>query len=194
MPDPELTLPEGVTLAKFRQRVGMLTQDAEVLGEYLEGAASMAGVLTRRVLIAEQGDDDEPVTKTFRVEGHEFLRVPDVRVLDELRLDGVVATADDYELILKPQFVPGPAPQIRLRRRVAVAEIDGKFGWAALPALLSDAIYAHAGRNYNERNALFADSMDHGDGGALYSYFRMLPLRVKGAYNEFRITSDWYGL
>lgn len=193
-------LPTGVTVEGFRSLLDVKNVPEDTLAGYLLGAASMAAALTKRTLVTEQGEADPPITIRRRPAGGRFLRVPDLRELTELKLDGVTVAIDDpdqdvFELITRPTNLPGPAVQIELlTRRPQLVEITGRFGWGALPQFLKDAIYAHAGRNYHERAALYADIVEDASGGAAYSYFRKLPPRVQAAYTQMQVPADTYGL
>lgn len=195
--DP-LALPDGITLEGFRKRVGVERVDqAADLEDYLRGAVSMAGAVTRRELVALQAAGDPPAVLQIRARGSDLVRVPDVRELVAVTADGQPVDVELVELLPTPPTISAPAPRIRLPYGADRVTVTGRFGFGPLPALLVDAIYAHAGRNYREKEALYADSIAIGageGGGALYSYFRQLPPRVKAAYDLFCVTSDWWGL
>jgi hypothetical protein len=194
-----MALPGGVSLEVFRSVVNAQRDDVEdLLTGYLAGAAGFAANFTRRVLVAEQDADDAPVAKPFRVDGGTYLRVPDPRDITTITIDGSLLTAADYVLRHTPFSHTVTATAIaELPAGASVCEITARWGFLTLPEDLVDAVYAHAARNYREREARFADSVDLGageGGGALYSYFRQLPPRVQSTYSLYRVAVDQYGV
>lgn len=133
-------------------------------------------------------DTADPVTKPVLTEGRRRVRVPDVREITTLTIDGVEST--DYTL--QPDGYGRPAPKILLPARGTVKiEITGRFGFLDVPSDVRDAIYTDAIRRYKGRDASYADRVDTPD-GMILSYFRALPATVQASYNDLRVPSDFF--
>jgi hypothetical protein len=73
-------------------------------------------------------------------------------------------------------------------------EVTGRFGFAAIPPLLVEAIYILAARSFYEREAQYADRIVVGEGAVAQSYFRDLPPRARLALETYSLTDDQGGL
>lgn len=194
-----MALPGGVTLNQFKAILGTTRTDSDdLLTMYLEGAAGFAADFTRRVLIAEQTDEEPAVAKAFSVGSGTYLRLPDARGITTVDLDGTALSVGDYVTRHTPfSFTDTAVALAGLPSGGTTCTITARWGIVTLPATLCDAIYAHAARNYREKMALYADTVELGageSGAALYSYFRQLPPRVQAIYSMYQVVVDRLGV
>lgn len=113
--------------------------------------------------------------------------VPDLRVLTSIDVDGAAVDVDQVELLWS-----NPHPYLRLPEcpagRVRV-EVAGEFGYSPVPADLADSVYVYAARSYRERDAMYADVVDPGDGSAV-TFFRQMPPKVRMVWESYKVP-DW---
>lgn len=191
LPVPSAALPGGVTLEDFKAIVDITrTAKDELLEGYLLGAVGFAGIWTRRQLLCLQTAAQAPVQITLALNGRQWVRVPDAREIIEVLVDDAASGWTGYAL---PETEPGPAVILEIPSAGDVLKLTARFGYEVLPPALIDAIYAHAARNYRERQAGFGDSVEigAGDGGSGFiNYFRQLPSRVQAGYQRYRVATD----
>lgn len=135
-------------------------------------------------------DTADPVTRSYELGGRRRVVVPDLRFIadDGVVQDGTVvpvsALADvGYEMLSHR----GHVVQISIPEGSwGELSVTGRFGFATVPPLLREAIYVLAARMWHERAALQADQAPAGD-GAVQTYFRQLPARVRTAFSAYKL-------
>lgn len=188
-----MSLPAPLDVAVAAKYLGAGAPDSDFLGQMLEEVVGLAPLLIGRNLTPPaSGDPDTSETITTGAWMH-WVRIPDAREITTVVADGVdLDPATDYDTVVHP--AGGTIVHLILRRRQArTVVVTGKFAITPLPAELAGAIYAHAARNYREKDAGYADLVETADGGAQH-YFRQLPPRVRMVYQQFRVSSDTQGL
>lgn len=195
MPDP--AVPHGFDLAVAKTYITTTrsTEDVYVAG-VLRGVHGFArGHIKRQLKPSPLEHDDGPVTERVITQGSRFVRVPDVREIDEVRVDGRVVT--EYEQLRLPHE-DSPVVRLELYTRGWAVEVDGWFGFDFTDDEedvheLADAIYAHAARVFHERTAMYADILSSAEYGT-QTYLRSLPPRVRDVYELYKVPSDWFGI
>ena len=188
-----MALPAPLDVAAAAKYLGAGAPDTDFLEQLREEVVGLAPLLIGRNLTPPgTGDPDTDETITTG-DWMRWVRVPDARAI-------TTVVADDSELEAGVDYDPivhaagGTIVHLVLRRRPArTVVITGKFGITPLPPELAGAFYAHAARNYREKDAGYADLVETADGGAQH-YFRQLPPRVRMVYQQFRVSSDTQGL
>lgn len=135
-------------------------------------------------------DTADPVTRSYELGGRRRVVVPDLRFIadDGVVQDGTAVPASalgavGYE-VLRHQ---GHVVQISIPEGSwGELSVTGRFGFATVPPLLREAIYVLAARMWHERAALQADQAPAGD-GAVQTYFRQLPARVRTAFSAYKL-------
>lgn len=113
-----------------------------------------------------------------------WARVPDVRAVTTVEVDGVALDASDWALDARDDQ---PAHAMRLGQAPSdTLEITGRFGFANVPADVREATVVLAGRALYERNARLADVLQDPEGGVA-SYFRQIPPTVAATLDRYRI-------
>lgn len=113
-----------------------------------------------------------------------WARVPDVRAVTAVEVDGVALDATDWALDAR---AGQPAHAIRLGRGPSDSlQVTGRFGFANVPADVREATVVLAGRALYERNARLADVVQDPEGGVA-SYFRQIPPVVAATLDRYRI-------
>jgi hypothetical protein len=143
-------------------------------------------------------DTAAPVTKTLhpeRTTGRDIwpsqysrvVRIPDVREIDSVVLDGTTVDPDDYTLRgSDPLGLDPPYWQIKLESYGRELQITGRFGFWPVPDDVTDAFLTACARRYHERKASFADQVQAGD-GSLTNYFKQFPAFVLSTLNDYRL-------
>lgn len=111
-----------------------------------------------------------------------LVRVPDAREITEVRVDGSITHG--WSLV---GGTPAPYLLLPWESRPRKVLITGRFGFTELPPELVDAIYVQAARNFKERDAGYADTVEIGPDGGAVSYFRQLLPRVRATYDLYVI-------
>lgn len=118
------------------------------------------------------------------------LRVPGIREIAAMTLGGSPLTA--WRVIR-----PGAAPANRIRVDLGlwrsygasleseVLTIVGRWGWQQPPAAVKTAVMYLVARGFQERKALFSDTVTSAEG--VYSYFREVPASVKFQLTPLRV-------
>jgi hypothetical protein len=152
---------------------------------------------------AEGDPPPDPVAKEFRSRGS-VIRVPDLRTLTTITVDGVTTDPDTIDLEGRDgedtyliARLPTPAigaidvlvpvgntwvPGTTARRRVI---ISGFWGPAEVMPRVKEAILIWAARVYHERAARWSDARQDPDGGVA-SYFRSVPPSIKATADSLR--------
>ena len=142
-------------------------------------------------------DSASPVTRTISLGAIEYgpfhqpslqrwysaARVPDVRSLTAVTVDGNPVVAANWEL-------EGRAgePALRLKMRaipLVSVSITGRFGFANVPGDIRQATVELVARAVYERNARLADVVQDPEGGVA-SYFRQLPPSVVSVLQNYQ--------
>lgn len=168
-----------------------LSTNQAQLKRALAAAVGFCQTYTHRNFVPE-GTTEEPVVKIVESDvAATTMRVPDVREISELRVDGVVVD-DGYTLL--PDGFGRPAPRLRLPAApTSTVQITGTFGFLNVPADIRDAIYTDAIRRAKDKDAAFGDRVEGAD-GTVISYFRSLPARVQAIYSDLRVGTDFMGV
>lgn len=196
-----------VSLEEFRRSSGMGHLPTKVKGEdadalmtlMLESAESFVSRYCGRLFHPEPAlvsetvgegeevlvDTAEPIEKTVRITAQDrVIRVPDVREVGSVTLDGATLYEGDYDF--GNYSDDSPSNQIELFRTAtpmltrvrAPLTIKGRFGFKSVPADIRDAVMTIGARRYRERDANFSDAVQMAD-GSIQSYFRSLPSNIQ---------------
>lgn len=171
------------------------TGNDALLGSLLESAEAMAESYTgRRFAPLSAADPVTTETVSFR-RGKTVIRVPDVRELTAVTVDGNALTNLGYTLDGNPAThlyieerygtFSGTAFGTR-RTNQAQLVLTGRFGYTTAPADVRDAVLVLAARAYRERDANYADTVATADGGA-FAYLRSMPPRAKAILDSYRV-------
>lgn len=155
---------------------------ATMLDAAVEVAAGPAPLGTGRQLTPDPADGS-PLQRRIAARGRRFVWVPDAREITQVLADDVAIPAGDYETLPHRGLIV----RLELPDRCDILKVTGRWGYSVIPPDLADAIYAHAARNYRERDALYADQVALDDGGQVVNYFRAMPARVKAVYASYQL-------
>jgi hypothetical protein len=211
-PGPLDAIPRSLSLEQLKRRLDITGNDKDdVLADDLAAAFYQAQAAppygTGRVLAPDptRATDDPVVRRVLSTRRR--IRVPDAREITTVTLDGTALTtfepleknglivqldiADDYGWTQRSAWDCYQEGAPFVRRTVV---ITGRFGFETIPEPLAGAIYVLAGRWHNERQAQYADQVEILEGGAVQSYYRQLPPRVRLAFAEYQVPAAAGGL
>jgi hypothetical protein len=139
--------------------------------------------------------EDDPVAMTFTLPaGRRLLVVPDLREVEEIKIDGTVYTGR-VTLLGRPGR---PAWRVKLvdwRPRILDAESDldheveitGRWGPAGGPEpQVKEAVIVWVARVYQERAARWSDARTDIEGG-VQTYFRAIPASIAATINALQV-------
>lgn len=139
-------------------------------------------------------DSAAPVVHRVVVNGSRFVRVPDAREITRVTVDDVELAATDYELHAHRYPADGPTTHLELlNRRGRVVEVTGRFGFAAIPDELREAILTLAARRVYEESIGLVDSVNSDAYGAR-SYVKRLPVAISMVLADLTVPDDVLGL
>lgn len=136
-------------------------------------------------------DNAAPVTKTFRTRGRRSIRVPDLRTVVAVTLDGLAWTENwDYTL---DGDQDEPSLFLTLDRSYSIARgsagtlsVTGRWGYyPAAPTEVVDAMLRHAGRMWARRDARYSDTLATPD-GSQFLWTQALQDDVRMVFEGFR--------
>lgn len=142
-----------------------------------------AAPVTRTVPLAaiEYGPFHQPALQRW----YSAARVPDVRSLTAVTVDGNPVVTTNFELEGR---AGEPANRLKMRAIPLVSvSVTGRFGFAAVPGNVRQATVELAARAVYERNARLADVVQDPEGGVA-SYFRQLPPSVVSVLDGYRVS------
>ena len=211
-PGPLDAIPRSLSLEQLKRRLDITGTDKDdLLADDLAAAFYQAQAAppygTGRLLAPDPPHPtDDPVTRRV-LSTRRRIRVPDAREITSVTLDDTAITAfepiwknglivqldiaDDYAWTQRAGWDAYQEGAPFIRRTV---EITGRFGFETIPEPLAGAIYVLAGRWHNERAAQYADQVEILEGGAVQSYYRQLPPRVRLAVAACTVPAGVGGL
>lgn len=183
-----MALPPGIEVDELIPYLGagatLPQADRDFLEFLLGGVCEYAAGHTGRRLSPNPASGPD-VTETVTAHSPRFtFSVPDARSISEVKADDQPVAEADYTSY--PASAGGTIVLLRLTVAARKVEITGQFGFTEVPVELRDAIYAHAARNYRERDAMYSDQVELVEGGVV-SFFRRLPPRVGMIYDRYRV-------
>jgi hypothetical protein len=135
-------------------------------------------------------ENEVAATKVIPTRRKTFVRVPSLRALTSIDLDGVALQPGlGYD---EPNFYQRmPATHIKLLQYPSAwlpgrLSLTGDWGWYPTPSGVADCGYRLASRMYHERQATYSDAVATAEGGML-QYFRLLPATVQAQLDLIRI-------
>lgn len=158
--------------------------DDDVLWGLLKAASNVMEQV--RLFHPDPPPGDDPVTRTVRLDHARMIRVPDVRSLTAIDIDGASVDPNTVRLVGRDNE---PAYHLYLPAGVVSGEwmeLTGHFGFQAPPEEVVQAVLTLAQRAYHERNARQADTVQDPEGG-VYAYFRQIPPSVEQVRAYHRI-------
>lgn len=188
----------GTSIEQLRRRLHAngggqgAASDNELLSEILQAAESrIMRLLADRTLYPQNAR-----TKTISVFGS-IVRVPDLRAVESIRLDGVELDADTgYQLSFPIEDDAGAERFMHVRLlgwcglrgdTPSLLTINGDWGPADIDVAIRDAALTWAARAWHARAARFADAVADPAGGVVSSYFKAVPADVGVVLNSYRI-------
>lgn len=187
MPAP--SVPSGLALDEVKGtyiKTATASHD-DFLKMLLAGVHGFVARRTKRELLPFTAAGDDKIR--CRVEGMTVVRVPDIRTITTITLDGsTLGAGTGYELHPHPDR-GAPAPILKLFTEGELLEVEAECGFSALPWELKSAMYRHVARTFAERSAEWSDA----DGDQAYGehvYARALPQEVRDTYDFFSVAAD----
>lgn len=151
------------------------------------------------------GAVDANIAKTFTVGSSKFVRVPDLRTVSSIVLNGATLDATTYDLGYRSDDMPTTFIELgwgntRLPTALTFGKVSaigglnprnlvvtGKWGFASCPSDVKHAVLVLAARMYKQRQASFADTVML-DNGSMIAYLKQLSPEVKLALDSYRVS------
>lgn len=204
-----------LTVEMFKRYVNVESdRDDDVLRLRLNAALGVLGRHTRRrfdpwpalVEVPVDPPTDPPtstlqdtaaaVTFQRRVRnGSRFVRVPDVREITSVVVDGSEIETAEYWPAKAHESDPDdwPRPVIELARPGLVVDVTGRFGWVDFDDELQDAIYTVAAYRHYSAEAGMADAIRSAEFGDRV-WLKQFPKSVQATLDNLVVPRDKYGL
>jgi len=170
--------------------------DEALLERLLDAAEVVAERYARRRFSPDPVDTTGPgIPKTFALTRNKSsLRVPDLRVVTSIVIDGALISDDDYRLSYGASTEPATHIYLRSGSYLyswngyadARITITGHWGFNPTPPDVIHAVLSSAARAYRMRDASYGDSVVVEGGGNL-NYVRQLSEEAKAILDSYRV-------